>query len=247
MDYKKQENTKKKSVRIIELSAKEALDSLMSNDFYCTTELPEYFDFLGVLKYATDSIGDKSLDECVNDDCQPKSVHGVNLDVITNKDGRYAVCPLTLANPFLYFMLARDICSDKSWTAIKECFKLFGSEHITACAIPIVKVDDKPESFKGATSILNWWNSMEQRSIELSLKYNYMFMMDITNCFGQINPESIAWSLARKDAPYQTDENAALAADIQRYLRAMQEGKNIGIPQGSALFSLNCRDYPRIY
>ncbi len=238
MDYKKQENTKKKSVRIIELSAKEALDSLMSNDFYCTTELPEYFDFLGVLKYATDSIGDKPLDECVNDDCQPKSVHGVNLDVITNKDGRYAVCPLTLANPFLYFMLARDICSDKSWTAIKECFKLFGSEHITACAIPIVKVDDKPESFKGATSILNWWNSMEQRSIELSLKYNYMFMMDITNCFGQINPESIAWSLARKDAPYQTDENAALAADIQRYLRAMQEGKNIGIPQGSALFSL---------
>lgn len=238
MDYRKQENTKKKSVRIIELSSKDALDALMSNDFYCTTELPEYFDFSGVLKYAVDSIGNKSLDECVNDDCLPESVHGVNLDVITNKDGRYAVRPLTLANPFLYYMLARDICNENAWTRIKECFKLYSHQHITACAIPMVKVDDNPEPFKGATTILNWWNSMEQRSIELSLKYGYMFMTDITNCFGQINPESIGWALARKDTPHETTENSELASVIQRYLRAMQEGKNIGIPQGSSLFSL---------
>ena len=238
MDYCKDEDKSEKSIRIIELSGKDALDALRSNNFYCTTELPEYFDFSGVLKYAADSIGNKSLDECVNGDCQPESMHGVNLNVITNKDGRYAVRPLTLANPFLYYMLARDICNEKAWTAIKECFKLYTNEHITACAIPMVKVDDKPEPFKGATSILNWWNSMEQRSIELSLKYRYMFMTDITNCFGQINPESIAWALARKDTPYQTDDNYALASSIQRYLRAMQEGKNIGIPQGSSLFSL---------
>ena len=238
MNYDRKDDKSKRSVRIIELSGKDALEALMSNDFYCTTELPEYFDFSGVLKYAAESVGGKTLDECVGGGCRPESVHGVNLVVITNKDGRYAVRPLTLANPFLYYMLARDICNDKAWTAIKECFKLFGNEHITACAIPVVKIDDKPESFKGATSILNWWNSMEQRSIELSLKYSYMFMTDITNCFGQINPESIAWALARKGTIYQTDENAVLAADIQRYLRAMQEGKNIGIPQGSVLFSL---------
>lgn len=229
---------RKKSVRITELSAKEALDALMSNDFYCTTELPEYFDFSGVLKYASESIGDKSLEQCIDGDCQPESEHGVNLDVITNKDGRYAVRPLTLANPFLYYMLARDICSENAWTKIQECFRLYSHEHITACAIPMIKVDDKPEPFKNATSILNWWNAMEQRSIELSLKYSYMFMTDITNCFGQINPESIAWALARKDTPHETTENSALAANIQRYLRAMQEGKNIGIPQGSSLFSL---------
>ncbi len=238
MDYRKQENTKKKSVRIIELSSKDALDALMSNDSYCTTELPEYFDFSGVLKYAADSIDNKSLDECVNDDCLPESMHGVNLDVITNKDGRYAVRPLTLANPFLYYMLARDICDENAWMRIKECFKLYSHQHITACAIPMVKVDDKPEPFKGATTILNWWNSMEQRSIELSLKYGYMFMTDITNCFGQINPESIGWALARKGTPHEIAENYELASVIQRYLRAMQEGKNIGIPQGSSLFSL---------
>ena len=236
--YNKKDDSVNKSVRIIELSSKDALDSLMSNDFYCTTELPEYFDFSGVLKYAADSIGDKSLNECVRGDCMPESINGVNLDVITNKDGRYAVRPLTLANPFLYYMLARDICKEDAWARIKECFRIYLNDHITACAIPMVKVDDKPEPFKGATSILNWWNSMEQRSIELSLKYRYMFITDITNCFGQINPETIGWALARKGTPHETTENTELSSIIQRYLRAMQEGKNIGIPQGSSLFSL---------
>lgn len=36
---------------------------LLSNDFYCTTELPECFDFSGVLKYAAESVGGKSLKE----------------------------------------------------------------------------------------------------------------------------------------------------------------------------------------
>lgn len=234
----KKEDKTKKSVRILDLPAKDALSALMSNDAYCTTELPEYFDFSGVLKYAAESIGDKTLDQCVKPGCQPEQKHGVNLDVITNKDGRYAVRPLTLANPFLYYMLARGICSEKAWSAIQECFRLFSNERIMACAIPKVKVDDKPEPFKNATSILNWWRSMEQRSIELSLKYSYMFMTDITNCFGQINPESIGWALARKGTSHETDENTELASVIQRYLRAMQEGKNIGIPQGSSLFSL---------
>ena len=58
MYQNQKEDKTKKSVRIIELSDKDALDALMSNDFYCTTELPEYFDFSRVLKYATESVGD---------------------------------------------------------------------------------------------------------------------------------------------------------------------------------------------
>lgn len=230
--------SKAKALPITALEAKDALAFLMSHDRYCTTELPEYFDFNGVLEYSATSIGDKSLDEVGVDGVCPESLHGVNLDVITNKDGRYGVRPLTLTNPFLYYMLARDICSDQSWPKVQECFKAFASEHFEACAIPMVKVEDKPEPFKGATSILNWWNKMEQQSLELSLQYRYMFVTDITNCFGQINPESIGWALARKNTPQETDENNELATKIQRYLRAMQQGKNIGTPQGSTLFSL---------
>lgn len=229
---------KAKTLPITALEAKAALAFLMSHDRYCTTELPEYFDFNGVLEYAASAIGEKNMDEVGVDSVCPENLHGVNLDVITNKDGRYGVRPLTLANPFLYYMLARNICSEQSWPKVQECFKAFASEHFEACAIPMVKVEDKPEPFKGATSILNWWNKMEQQSLELSLQYRYMFVTDITNCFGQINTESIDWALARKRTPQETSENDELSAKIQRYLRAMQQGKNIGIPQGSTLFSL---------
>lgn len=54
-------------------------------------------------------------------------------------------------------------------------------------AFLMVKIDDKPEPFRGATSILNWWSSIEQRSIGFLLKYWFMFITDITNCFKQIN------------------------------------------------------------
>lgn len=232
------EKQKRNSIPVILLNNKDALVYFLGMDQYCTTELPEYFTFEPVLNYAKRVIGDKTLDQCLATNANPMTCVGVNLDVITNKDGRYAVRPLTLANPFLYYMLARDICNETAWEKITECFNFYSNKHITACAIPRVKVDDKPEPFKNATSILNWWSSMEQRSIELSLKYRYMFMTDITNCFGQINPESISWALARKGTQHETSENEGLASTIQHYLRTMQEGRNIGIPQGSALFSL---------
>ena len=222
---------------VTSLESKAALDFFLGHDQYCTTELPEYFDFLGVIEYAKASVGDKSLKDCSNSGMTPSECDGVNLDVITNKDGRYGVRPLTLSNPFLYYMLARDICEPESWAHIQECFKLYHTDQFSACAIPMVKVDDKPEPFRGATSILNWWSKMEQQSIELSLKYRYMFITDITNCFGQINPESIGWALARKGTEHETDGHVELAQKIQTVLRAMQHGRNIGIPQGSTLFS----------
>ena len=77
---------------------------------------------------------------------------------------------------------------------------------------------------------------MEQRSLELSLEYRYMFVTDITNCYGSINPQSILWALTCKGTEHENDKNTQLAKNIQTYLRALQKGHNIGIPQGSALF-----------
>ena len=161
------EKQKRNSIPVILLNNKDALEYFLGMDQYCTTELPEYFTFETILDYAKRVIGDKTLDQCLATNSDPMTCVGVNLDVITNKDGRYAVRPLTLANPFLYYMLARDICSETAWKKITECFNLYSNKHITACAIPRVKVDDKPEPFKNAKSILNWWSSIEQRSIEL--------------------------------------------------------------------------------
>ena len=224
--------------KIIYLSPSKAREVLLGNDCFTTIDLPAYFDFSAILRHAAKCVGKKSLDECTVPGCNPERLAGVNLDVITNKDGHYGVRPLTIPNPYLYYMMVRDICSPKAWKSLRECFRLYAHPHIQACAIPVVNISDSPEPFTAATTILNWWERIEQQSIELSLRYRYMFITDITNCFGQINPESIAWALARKDTPHATDSNASLAAAIQRYLRAMQQGRNIGVPQGSTLFSL---------
>lgn len=63
---------KAKTLPITALEAKEAFAFLMSHDRYCTTELPEYFDFNGVLEYAATAIGVKNLDEVVASGVCPK-------------------------------------------------------------------------------------------------------------------------------------------------------------------------------
>lgn len=217
--------------RITELNHSEAFDFLMKPEQYCTTELPEYFDFAPVLDYCKKELRSKKFASI------SESVHDVNLDILTNKDGRYGVRPITISNPFLYTYLAQTICDKIAWTKIVECFKIFDVENVTPCAIPIVPDAEKKEPFHKSTAILNWWSSMEQTPIELSLKYRYMFMSDITNCFGQIIPKSIDWALSRKDTDAATHDNHELACEIIKITEALQNGRNVGLPQGSIIYS----------
>lgn len=182
--------------RITELNHNEAFDFLMKPEQYCTTELPEYFDFSPVLDYCKIKLYDKKFVSI------PDYIHNVNIDILTNKDGKYGVRPITISNPFLYTYLAQTICNQSAWEKIVECFKAFDVENVTACAIPVVPDDDKKEPFHKSATILNWWSSMEQAPIELSMKYRYMFMSDITNCFGQIIPKSIDCALSKKRHGY---------------------------------------------
>lgn len=223
----------KVSKNILSLTSEEVLDFFMKSEQFHGFELPEYFDFDKILAFVRESIGDRKYEECLSD-IRPDDLPDVNLDILLNKDGHYAVRPLILANPFLYYFLAREVCNPLGWDAIQKCFKAYTVPHFTSCALPIVP--QKVEPFHKSTTILNWWNAMEQRSLELSLEYRYMFVTDITNCYGSINPQSIEWALLCKNTKYENNENQELAENIQTYLRALQHGHNIGIPQGSALF-----------
>ena len=77
---------------------------------------------------------------------------------------------------------------------------------------------------------------MEQCSIELSLEYRYMFVTDITSCYGSVNPQAFDWAFSLKDTKYERMCKSPISTNIQKYLRAFQHGRNIGIPQGSAIF-----------
>ena len=206
----------------------------MKSEQYHGFELPEYFSFDEVLKYVREKVRTISYEECLKKGVSPDSLSDVNLDILLNKDGRYAVRPIILANPFLYYFLVREVCCENNWQVIKDLFEKFNVPHITSCAIPVIPNEKEP--FHKATTINNWWNSMEQRSIELSLEYRYMFVTDITNCYGSVNPQTFDWAFTLKDTTIETGIQSPIAQNIQKFLRALQQGRNIGIPQGSAIF-----------
>lgn len=223
----------KTAKNLLSLKAEEALDFFMKSEQFHGFELPEYFNFDTVLAYVKERISDKSMEDCLNGR-RPDDLPNVNLDILLNKDGRYAVRPLMLANPYLYYFLAREVCCPKGWEAVQKCFKAYHVPHITSCALPVLP--QQVEKFHKSETILNWWNTIEQRSLELSLEYRYMFVSDITNCYGSINPQSIEWALACKGTRHENSDHEQMARNIQTYLRALQHGHNIGIPQGSVLF-----------
>ena len=219
---------------ILSLNHDEAMDFFMKSEQYHGFELPEYFSFDEVLKYVREKVRTIPYEECLKKGVSPDSLSDVNLDILLNKDGRYAVRPIILANPFLYYFLVREVCCESNWQVIKDLFEKFNVPHITSCAIPVIPNEKEP--FHKATTINNWWNSMEQRSIELSLEYRYMFVTDITNCYGSVNPQTFDWAFTLKDTTIETGIQSPIAQNIQKFLRALQQGRNIGIPQGSAIF-----------
>ena len=224
----------KKAKNILSLTSNEVLDFFMKSEQFHGFELPEYFVFDEVLKYVREKVGDTPYEKCLQEGISPESLSDVNLDLLLNKDGRYAVRPIMLANPFLYYFLVREVCNEENWAIVKGLFDKFKVPHITSCAIPVIPKEK--EVFHKATTINNWWNSMEQRSIELSLEYRYMFVTDITNCYGSVNPQTFDWAFSLKGTSFETESESKIAKNILRFLRAFQQGRNIGIPQGSAIF-----------
>lgn len=219
---------------VLSLESKDAMDFFLKSEQYHGFELPEYFVFDELLQNIKEVVEDKPYEECLQDEISPENLSDVNLDILLNKDGRYAVRPIILANLFLYYFLVREICNEQSWTLIKKLFEKFQVPHITSCALPVIPKEKEP--FHKSTTIINWWSSMEQRSIELSLEYRYMFVTDITNCYGSVNPQAFDWAFSFKDTQYEKDNESSISKSIQKYLRAFQQGRNIGIPQGSAIF-----------
>lgn len=223
-----------KTKNILSLNHTEAMDFFLKSEQYHGFELPEYFVFNDLLQNVKNAVGKTPYEECLQEGMSPELLSYVNLDILLNKDGRYAVRPIILANPFLYYFLVREICNEQSWTVIKLLFEKFNVPHITSCALPVIPKEKEP--FHKSTTILNWWSTMEQRSIELSLEYRYMFVTDITNCYGSVNPQAFDWAFSFKDTEFEQKTKNPIAKNIQKFLRAFQQGRNIGIPQGSAIF-----------
>ena len=228
---------------ILKMTADEARKFLLKNDSYCNIDLPKYFNFENVLKKAEEKIRDKDVNSYFSKKTKangktcsdsPKNYEGVNYRFLNNKDGKYAWRPMELIHPVLYVSLVNLITSEENWKSIKERFKYFREdENITCVSLPIDAGDGKKDK---AASINKWWRKFEQKSLELSLDYDYLISSDITNCYGAIYTHSIAWALHDRDvAKEKKSDKTLLGNKIDDLIRGMSYGQTNGIPQGSVL------------
>lgn len=207
----------------------------MESQNYCNIQLPVYIDFKPVLNFVENTIGNKELKAILKDPkIMPSDMEGVNHSILIKKDTQYSYRPIQLINPFLYYLLVKAMTNRSSWKEIKDRFATLHVDNIEVASIP--KVKSKVDKSHSSANVVSWWEQVEQRSLELSVSYRYMFVTDITNCYGSIYTHTVAWALMGKEKAKQKRQRPGLLGNtIDNYLQGMQYGQTNGIPQGSVL------------
>lgn len=168
---------------------------------------------------------------------KPEHIENLNFKLYHNKDGQYAWRPLTIIHPVAYICLVNLISEKKNWELLTSRISSiqFAYPNIVCKSLPLVEDGNIPPK---KDIVLNWWSSIEQESIALSLKFNYLFTTDIVNCYGSIYTHSIVWAIHGKDQAKRNisyGHSSGLGTEIDKAIRVMTYGQTNGIPQGSVL------------
>ena len=124
---------------ILELSEVKAYKYFMESSNYCSLDLPKYIDFSKVLIYVEGKVGKKTFEEILkNKKKMPSEYEGVNHKLLIKKDARFTYRPIDIANPYLYYLLVRQITTRSNWKEIKRVFSTFVSPNIDVISIPKV-------------------------------------------------------------------------------------------------------------
>ncbi len=221
--------------RILDMSNDDAKLFLLKNKSYFSLDLPPYFDFNNLLLSIDNKLNGKDFKNFYKDNktIPPKSCENVNYKFLHNKDGKFDWRPFEIIHPALYVYLVNVICEKDNWKKINERFKSFQkNKKIVCCSIPYESSNKKMDK---KDTILNWWNTFEQKSISMSLKFNCMAITDITNCYGSIYTHSIAWAVETKNIAKKDHSDTLLGNKIDKIIQDMSYGQTNGIPQGSVL------------
>ncbi len=220
---------------IIELSHIEAKQYFLKQESYCNIDLPKYFDFQPLLDALSQN---KNISNIALGDA--KKYDDINYKFYTNKDGKFAWRPLQLINPSIYANLVNKITKEENWKIIVNRFKKFQeNKRIVCCSIPVVSTESKKSD--KAKSILNWWQQIEQQSLEFALDFDCFMNTDITDCYGSIYTHSIPWALHGESVikaeflSPSSPRKKFLGNDIDTTIQSMQYSQTNGIPQGSVL------------
>jgi hypothetical protein len=216
---------------ILDLNSADAKAFYMQSTNYSSINLPEYFDFRGLLKEVDRQL---KLDVLAKNKYPSKKNGAANYIFLSNKDGRYGWRPLELIHPVLYVDLINLVTLDANWKALQTRIKYLSkkSPNITCTSWPVVNSSRQKQQ---ARQISQWWADMEQSSIVLSMEYRHLFKADITNCYGSIYTHSIAWAIHDKEVAKKNHSYSLFGNQIDTCIQAMRHGETNGIPQGSVV------------
>lgn len=217
---------------ILSLNYEEAKAFLLKSESYLNIDLPAYINFENLLLQLSVKLDKKHFNSIKKKN--PDKIENVNYTLLHNKNGKYEWRPFELIHPVLYISLVNQITNYKNWKYIKRRFgKIRAKSFVECMSLPIISISEKSDK---AEQILNWWEKIEQKSLELSLDFNYIYHTDITDCYGSIYTHSIAWALHSKEiAKLKQKDNKLIGNLIDGHIQAMSFGQTNGIPQGSVL------------
>lgn len=229
--------------RLLELNHSEARQYFLKEESYFNFDLPQYFVFKNLIQavstYLTRQILSDHYSTYNNSSGQtkknfPSEFEDVNYRFLNNKDGKFAWRPFQLIHPALYVSLVHIITEEDNWNLIVGRFgQLSANPKIRCYSIPIQSEDDQSDR---ATTVNQWWQTIEQQSIELALQYEYVLHTDISDCYGSIYTHSVPWSIHTKEVAKSRKKDLSLIGNnIDKHLQDMSYGQTNGIPQGSAL------------
>ena len=240
---------------ILSLSHEDARSHLLRGDSYSsigtprpphlkyddlTDGLPPHFKFDALLGEIWSILRQFSAEELYKK-CmiaKPGDEEGVNYLLFQNKDSKYAWRRFQLINPVLYVALAHHVTEESAWATIRNRFQEFSKGGKIECASLPLKLSD--DSFSGSPP-LYWWKRVEQKSMELSLRFEHILTADLANCYDSIYTHSIAWALHGKETAKKHRDPKKIqyiGNVIDWHLRAMNHGQTNGIPTGSVLMDL---------
>lgn len=226
--------------RILDLNHIEAKQFFLKEESYLNFDLPTYFVFKYLLQSVSEHIDGHELSDFYSTEqeqtkkCSPAEFEDVNYIFLNNKDGKFAWRSLQLIHPALYVSLVNKITDQANWNFIVERFAQFQSNHNIRCySIPLRSDDIQSDK---ATAVSQWWQEIEQQSIALALKYEYVLQTDISDCYGSIYTHSVPWALHTKKIAKEKRKDFTLIGNvIDKHLKDMAYGQTNGIPQGSVL------------
>ncbi len=221
---------------ILELNNIEAKKFFLENESYSNIFLPKYFNFENLLNKLSDYIGDNSISNYYQEK-KPLDYSDVNHVIVGNKDGKYSWRSYDLINPVLYVDLVNIITSPVNWECIKKHLNNTDITNIECLSLPVRSTNSKKTDT--SEQILNWWKSIEQKSLEFALEYNYMILSDISNCYDSIYTHSISWAMHGIEKSKNNKwDNDLLGNKIDSSIRSMRYGQTNGIPTGSVIMDL---------